>query len=86
MCYELASGNLLHLPNKYGACNRPQPIESEPKHIQDALLLLLPGVNQYTKVSHSTWVKVVGTTIKKAAYVITGYVGHFPILKKLLTY
>ena len=84
LCYELASGHLLNSPNEYGPCNQPQPIESEPKHIQDTLALLLPGVNQDTRVSRPTWVRVLGMTIKKAAYVIRGCDGHFPNFAKII--
>ena len=85
LCYELASGNLSHTPNEYGPCNEPQPIEFEPKHIQDALMPLLPGANKDAKLSRPTWGKVMGSTIKRAVYIIiTGCDGNLPTFSKII--
>ena len=82
-CYELASGNLLSTPNVYGPSVQTQPLESEPSHVQDALNRLLSCVSYDTIVSRPAWVKLLNSTIKKDAYVITKYDGHFPVFSKI---
>ena len=80
LCYELASGHLLNSPNEYGPCNQPQPIESEPKHIQDTLALLLPGVNQDTRVSRPTMGESAGNDYKEGGICYQGFAKIIDIL------
>ena len=40
--------------------------------MQDAVQLLLPTASSNITIAHSTWVKLLGTTLKRNAYILTG--------------
>ena len=61
-----------------GPCNQPLPMESEPQCVQDAVQLLLPTASSNTTIAHPTWVKLLETTLKRNAYIITGCDGLHP--------
>lgn len=84
LCYELSSGNLLTSPIECGPCDETLLFESEPKHIQEALSLILPMITPDTNIARPTWIKVLGTTIRSSAYVITGCDGIYPIFSKIV--
>ena len=69
LCYELS---LLARPSECGPCKQ------DPKHIQEALRLVLPSINNGTHISRPSWVKILGTTIKRHAYVVNGSDGQYP--------
>lgn len=82
LCYELSTP-LLHLPVECGPCNPPQPITSEPFCVQNSLQLL-PDISTATEIGHPTWVKLLGVTIRKGAYVIIGSDGLLPLFAKVV--
>ena len=85
LCYELSTAKLLDSPTVCGPCNQSLPVHSEPWHVQDALLSLIPSISSDTTISHCTWVIFEGKTIKKNnCYVITGCDGLHPTFAKVL--
>ena len=50
---------------EYGPYNQPLPMESKPQCMQDAVQLLLPTASSNITIAHPTWVKLLGTTLKK---------------------
>ena len=56
-------------------------LQSEPQHVQDALL---PSINNGVSISHCLWVKLEGRTIKSNCYIITGSDGLHPTFSKVI--
>ena len=83
LCYELSTANILNMPMECGPCDQPLPMESEPQCVQDAVQLLLPTASSNITIAHPTWVKLLGTTLKRNAYIITGCDGLHPTFAKI---
>ncbi len=84
LCYELSTGKLLDSPVQCGPCGDPMSINSQSNHVQGSLKLLIPSVSDDSQISWPTWVKVLGTTIKRNAYVIIGSDGLHPTFAKIV--
>lgn len=83
-CYELSSSQLCVSHTACGPCDMPHSLESEPKHLQDLLVQIIPDVHHETRIARPTWVKQHGVTIKKGAFIITGSDNFYPIFAKVI--
>ena len=84
LCYELSANRILDSTVVCGPCNQHLSLHSEPQHVQDALISLLPSISSDVSISHCLWVKFEGRTIKSDCYIITGSDGLHPTFSKVI--
>ena len=84
LCYELSTGNLLDSPLQCGPCDQPILIRNMPPHVQNSLTSLLPSISSETPTTRPNWVKYLGNTIKRNAYIITGCDGLHPAFARVV--
>lgn len=67
-----------------GPCDLSHSLESEPQHLQNLLMQIIPNMHHDTRIAWPTWLKQHGVTIKKGAFVISGTDNFFPIFAKVI--
>ena len=86
ICYELASGRLIHAPLECGPSSSTgvSYVKDKTKDIQDRLFQILPQLNLEASIFHPRWVRKNGVLYQcNNAYLITGSDGLDPIFSHL---
>jgi len=64
MCYEMASGNLLHTPLECGPGSLPSPLRDAPADVQEAITSIFPQISPDVYQSQPKWVRISGGLYK----------------------
>ena len=65
MCYDFASGRILHYPNECGPSNKSSmTLQDEPSYLKDKISNLVPNISGDVIVNHTSWTKINGHTYK----------------------
>lgn len=84
LCNHLSSCPILDSLLECGPCDQAISIDCMPHNIQNSLMSLIPNLNSETKVTHPTWVKCLGRTVKRNAFIVTGSDGFYPAFAKVV--
>ena len=84
LCYELSSSQLCVSRSVCGPCNLSHSLESEPQHLQNLLMQIIPNMHHDTRIARPTWVKQHGVTIKKGAFIISVNCNFYAIFAKVI--
>ena len=65
-------------------CDQLISIDYMSHNIQTSLMSLIPNLNSETKVTHPAWVKCLGRTVKRNAFIVTRSDGFHSIFAKVV--